>query len=648
MIKLIASTVFTFIALQISVHAGNFAVPDKLVQPARQLKSFRSKAELRRYLKRLQRKSSSIGVGFGAGMGDGNGPGTVSSVVTVTADAAVSVPGIPMPMEETRGAGGGGREEDEVITNVQTAGVDEGGIVKLHRNYLVILRRGRLFTVDISNGGLRTVSTINAYGPDIDPDDTWYDEMLISGDNIVVVGFSYERGGTEVGLFKIGRDGSLSYRYTYHMRSDDYYSSRNYSSRLIGDRLIFYAPLSLEFSGDDVFDSFPAVRRWHKGASEKEFVPISRATETYVPSGYTPDPNDTALHTVTTCTIGDALTCRAATIIGPSGHVFYVSAKNVYVWASLWYPEEEAKSRNRSFLFKMPLAGTPPSAVRVSGSPVDQLSFHEEAAEELNVLVRSEGKGDGMWRSEVAEGEVALLSLSPSSFNDGSAAARRRDYEKLEDPGGYSFQNRFIGDYVLYGASDFDDEKPATQVLYAYDRRSGTLAKLPLQHDVQRIDLLGPDAIVVGNAGSDLKFSSVRLGNSPEPVHSYTVEHAEQGETRTQGFFYKPVDPDNGILGLPVLRRSSRETDRLAGDTASVFFLKTAELRFEEFGELTATDVSRDNDDCKASCVDWYGNARPIFARGRVFALLGYELVEGTERNGRLSELRRLNFTPKL
>jgi hypothetical protein len=45
--------------------------------------------------------------------------------------------------------------------------------------------------------------------------------------------------------------------------------------------------------------------------------------------------------------------------------------------------------------------------------------------------------------------------------------------------------------------------------------------------------------------------------------------------------------------------------------------------------------------------VDWYGNARPLFLRGRVFALLGYELVEGTLDDGRLRELRRVTFAPR-
>src|SRR5215207_3415604 len=101
--------------------------------------------------------------------------------------------------------------------------------------------------------------------------------MLISGNTVVVIGYSYERGGTEVGLFEITNDGQLSYRSTYHLRSNDYYSSRNYASRLIGNKLIFYAPHYM-YGAEDPYRFLPAVRRWHKGAKDDEFQRILPAT----------------------------------------------------------------------------------------------------------------------------------------------------------------------------------------------------------------------------------------------------------------------------------------------------------------------------------------------------------------------------------
>ena len=92
--------------------------------------------------------------------------------------------------------------KDESITNTQHAGVDEGGIVKLHGDHLVVLRRGRLFTVAIGDNTLKPISAVDAFGPDIDPRGTWYDEMLVSTDTVAVIGYSYQRGGTEVGLIQ--------------------------------------------------------------------------------------------------------------------------------------------------------------------------------------------------------------------------------------------------------------------------------------------------------------------------------------------------------------------------------------------------------------------------------------------------------------
>ena len=121
----------------------------------------------------------------------------------------------------------------ESVTNTQHVGVDEGGIVKVHGDHLVVLRRGRLFTVAIGDGALKPISNIDAFGPEINPSGTWYDEMLVANNTVVIIGYSYQRGAEEVGLFDISSDGRLAYRSTYHLRSNDYYSSRNYAGKIM-------------------------------------------------------------------------------------------------------------------------------------------------------------------------------------------------------------------------------------------------------------------------------------------------------------------------------------------------------------------------------------------------------------------------------
>jgi hypothetical protein len=532
----------------------------------------------------------------------------------------------------------------ESVTNVQQAGVDEGGIVKVHGNHLVVLRRGRLFTIAINDGELKPISSVDAYGPDMDPA-SWYDEMLISENTIVVIGYSYQRGGTEVGLFDISNDGQLAYRSTYHLSSGDYYSSRNYASRLIGSKLIFYTP---QYVGSDIADpiqSFPAVRKWHEGATESEFHRIVQATRVYRPeTNINPDEGVT-FHTVTVCDLANkGFDCQGTTVLGPSGRVFYVSRDSVYVWAS---PQDTSQKR-KSLLFRMPLDGSGPSALRVSGSPVDQFSFLESDDQRLNVLVRSESHGDGMWASEVAAGDVALMRIPITSFSDGSEFVPAYRYRRLQKPEGNIFRNRFVGNYLIYGSgSGWGYPGNVTQSnLFIVNWIDGNSNQLRLPHGVDRIEPMGSDAVIVGTDGNNLYFSSVRLGQVPEIVSRYVREEASQGEMRSHGFFYKPDGDNSGTLGLPISVPGRPGYAHLFQNSAAILFLRNDALQFREVGELGSRPEIAIDDHCQASCVDWYGNARPLFLRGRVFALLGYELVEGSLDAGHMQELRRINYAP--
>lgn len=538
--------------------------------------------------------------------------------------------------------------DDESVTNVQQAGVDEGGIVKLHGNHLVVLRRGRLFTIAIGDGALKPISALDAFGPDIEPDGTWYDEMLVSDDTVAVLGYSYERGGTEIGLFHIDDAGHLRYRSTYHLRSNDYYSSRNYASRLIGSKLIFYTPLDLS-DAENPFAEFPAIRKWHKNAKESEFRRIVPATNVYRPERSISADEGLTLHTVTVCDLAqDDLGCVGTAVIGPPGRVFYVSQESVYVWVSDWESGED-KRRASSMLYRMPLNGSGPSALGVSGSPVDQFSFLESEDNHLNVLVRSESDGDGMWNAEVANGDVALMRVPLHSFSDGSEDAPKSSYRELPKPAGDTFQNRFVGDYLLYGTGSGwgPPEKTNESSLYVVRWAGGKATELKLPHGVDRIEVMGTGAVVVGTDGTNLHFTGVRLGERPGIADRYTRKGASQGELRSQGFFYKADGPDSGLLGLPISEPGRPGYKHLFENSASILFLRNDSLRLTEMGNLAAKPEGAADDDCRASCVDWYGNARPLFVRGRVFALLGYEIVEGNLADNRIRETRRVSFAPR-
>jgi hypothetical protein len=534
----------------------------------------------------------------------------------------------------------------ESITNVQHAGADEGGIVKVHGDHLVVLRRGRLFTIRVGDDALQPVAESDAFGPDIDPSGSWFDEILVSDGLVAVIGYSYRRGGTEVGLFRIDDAGGLTHLATYQLRSSDYYSSRNYASRLVAGRLVFYAPIEFDPNAGSLGEQLPAVRRW--GGADTTFQTTIDPTRVYRPGGPTRIDGFT-LHTVTVCDPAAAdLRCRSTAFFGPSSRSFYVSPAAVYVWATRDLGEKRREPTPLSVLYRMPLDGGPPSGLRVSGAPLDQLSFLESGDGFLNVLVRQDGAGDGMWGPELEMGDLALLRLPLARLGDATAIASPELYRPLPGPGSGSLQNRFIGDWLVYGAGGawYRSRVDSTTAYATRWNSAGPVDSLALPHRIDRIEQMGTGALLVGGSGADLHFSGVRLGSRAEVAGSHVRPDAAQGETRTHGFFYRQDSPDGGLIGLPVRGGRRPGYEQLVHGSAAMLFLRNEDFRFVEAGALEAREA-RPTDGCRASCVDWYGNARPIFMRGRILALLGYELVEGVDRDGRVAELRRVDFSPR-
>jgi hypothetical protein len=612
---------------------GPATVQGAVAKPSRTLMSFRSDAELLRYFKR-----------------------TVKPRPPMMVDAMPPPPPPPPPSAAPTNAieqvaVTGAREVS--ITNNQEADVDEGDIVKHHGDFLVVLRRGRLFTISLAHNGMTPIDMINAYPPDTDARDDWYDEMLLAGDNIVVIGYSYSRGGTEINRFHLSGDGHLTFVDASQLRSNDYYSSRNYASRLVGSKLILYSPLELPYWSDNPLGVFPALRHWH-GDGKENFDRIAPARQIYIPQSlFESGVQVSALHTVTSCDItAPSLQCSAMGVLGPSSRSFYVSANAVYVWLS--QSSQRAGHAPPALLYRLPLDGSAPSAIAAYGAPVDQFSFREDSgAGILNVLVRADGAGDAMWNGEHSSGATALLRLPLEAFGDGSGRTEISWYRPLPRPLGtntYDFHNRFVGDYLLYGTGNgWGAPRDGRFSVIVASLHGGDTVAIPLEHGVDRIEAMGPDALLVGSDEHNTTFTAIDLsGGTPQRGDVYVQPESAQAETRSHAFFYLPQSADgrSGVIGLPVARAARPQFHQLFENSAAMIYLRRDAGRFLPLGELDAGTDGIADDSCVASCTDWYGNARPIFLPPRSFALLGYELVEGTLTQDSIHEIGRINFAP--
>ncbi|MEM7786751.1 MAG: hypothetical protein AAF594_03380, partial [Bacteroidota bacterium] len=280
----------------------------------------------------------------------------------------------------------------------------------------------------------------------------------------------------------------------------------------------------------------------------------------------------------------------------------------------------------------------PPSAVGVTGSPINPFSFHE-ASDALLVAVSEWPETRWTWNSERPAQKLSLLRIPHSAFGDGSDEAPPSWYRTLPAPAAINV-NRFVGDHLLYGSSYASDYR----LLGVRWDDPSTVSTLPMGHTVERVEQMGESAVVVGENGSDLHFTPVRLGGRLRSERSHRLRGMAQSESRSHGFFYRPTGDEHGMLGLPV-RHWGAHREWLNEGSASVVYLQNEGLDLRRLGTLDA-DSEPVDDACIASCVDWYGNARPLFLGDRVFALMGYEIVEGRIETGQIREVERTSFAP--
>lgn len=573
------------------------------------------------------------------------------------------------------------------ITNNQQAGVDEGDIVKQIGQFLLVLQDGRIFSIDTragpSGAELALVDRANVYrNPDVD---TWYDEMLVQDDRVIVTGYSYDESASEVSVFRLDPRGRLSREGTFYLSSNDYYDTDNYATRIVGDRLVVYTPMWLQSVNPLRPVPWPVVRRWTP-EEERERAGsrgdrLFDARTIYRPVRDTFEP---VVHTVSVCPLGStgegrAIDCRTTAFVGPPRREFYVTTDSVYLWISA---DEEDRLRDsgeeertcpadarfapadttRSLLYRVPLSGEAPEVLGTAGRPIDQFSFLTTDGR-FHALLRwpAEGCEDEAEENGESPPRLAffrtLLGRLGGTLIEAPAAA----YVPVPSVGTAHLENRFTDTHLVYGGrerwlsrapEENETVPPSRVVALAIDRAAGAQV-LELPHSVIRAERVGDDIVLTGYRDDDgLRISLIDLGGTPRLASTAFLPRRFESEGRSHAFNSLVERDGSGLMGLPTVFRAE-ESDRWwwRSQASDVSFLSLDRGgRIASIGELTSgAGEDADGEDipgyeCEVSCIDWYGNSRPIFTDGRVFGLTGTELVEGRIENGRIREIRRLNI----
>lgn len=564
------------------------------------------------------------------------------------------------------------------ITNVQEAGVDEGDVVKQIGRFLLVLQDGRIFVADTGTrqGELRLVDRMNVYRDKTSY--AWYDEMLVEGDQILVTAYSYEEDASELSVFRLSPEGKLERRGVFLISSDDYYDSKNYATRMVGDQLVIYTPLDVsEMDGEDKDEfEWPLIRRWapeeQRDAAIEAGQRLFDARTIYKPIQPTLEPK---VHTISVCPLGPVakgrdMRCRSTAIVGPQSREFYVTPTDAYLWVYPGYDEYDPTGwdgkcddwsrrgeaeAHPAALVRMPLSGDEPSALLTRGFPSDQFSFDARKGR-FRGLVRWAAIRCGV-KSDEIRSDFKLLDVPLTALSYEPREASRSAYTPVPHVGEV-VENRFTDHHLIYGGRsgwssrppEEDEKEPlAARAVAVPLRTPKNSVMLSVPHNVIRLEAAGPDAVMTGYRDhKGLSVSVVDLSAVPRLADTVVLDNRYESEGRSHAF-NSAVEPDgHGLMGLPtVVRQDAAGRWWWNSDSSDVSFLSvTRDRKLASIGEIKADEDAVDDDyDCEVSCVDWYGNTRPIFTDGRVFGLTGTELVEGRVDNGRLVEIRRLNLS---
>ena len=578
------------------------------------------------------------------------------------------------------------------VTNVQSVGVDEGDIIKQIGHYLLTLQDGRIFAVDTRT--MKLTDRIDVYRKDEDGDSLgadWYDEMLVQDNHILITAYSYSDEATELSVFKLDEaSGKISPAGVFLISSDDYYDGNDYASRIIGDKLVLYAPYAVnpddrDFEADGLVK--PYIRRWlpadEREEERRKGKPLFSARDIYKPLLAT---NNPVIHTISVCPLGPVklgkdLDCRTTGFLGAYGAQMYVNANNIYLWNSLaseveqsyWrdacdadrlrqYPQQDDTAEGA--LYKMSVRTGDVSVVGVRGGVYDQYSMDEYRGR-LRALSPQESIACAHTDSD-AEGHtehVALVDFPLREFGQQFRQLPDRAYAQVPPPmGGYIVQNRFNKNWLTYGGKgrywslpyDEDEQAQAAEnyVVTVPISAPKTAQTLPLGHSVARLELVGEDVVVTGyRDDSGLSISFLKMDDTPRISDRLFLASRYETEKRSHAFNYAANTDGTAIMGLPT---SLQEDDSgryvYWSDRSDLSFVTvTAEGKLSDAGALIGTSEEdsevHEDYDCEVSCIDWYGNARPIFTADQIFGLMDTKLVEAELVDGQIKAKASVDMT---
>ncbi len=508
--------------------------------------------------------------------------------------------------------------ESKSITNNQVQGIDEGDIIKRSGNLLVNLHDGMLSVTDIgdTSGALQLRDSLDLHALSQQGDDVYYDELLVHGSNVIVLGYAYTTEATQIDFIALAADGSLRHIKRYWLSSGDYYDASNYGARIVGDELMLVLSHPLTTQAND----WPMLRR----QIDQPAQALTRVEDLYLPTIPVTEP---VAHWVIRCKLSIApdsapntatdpiQACRGRGIVGTSSKQHYISDSATYFACADLDPGADSDQQyskhiiywnqpfQRTVVFRIPHDNNATvSGAFFKGTISNQFQLHEFDAS-FYLLASDDRPSNELsdpqrWILQAVP--IANFSIRPNSADYTKA---RIETKNSEDP------VRFSGPWLWLANNA---EQPQ---LIKHALQNGARYFVTPHGWINRIEPTAKGIVAIGaTQKSDDLFVSLLPSNALQFANAVELpdlfidddrSHAFNAGLRADGelWFGFPVSNGNGDSQLQFLRW---DTSRLTN------------LALMSMPNLPHTDTD----------FDWYGNARVFFIGDRIFGSSGLRLSE--------------------
>ncbi len=561
----------------------------------------------------------------------------------------------------------------DLITNNQVVGVDEGDIIKRYQNMLIVLRKGKLYSLDISETypqKITKIDEVDAFSP-YWKHKAWFDEILIDKGMVLVLGFNYDMDSAEIIRFNLTNDGKFSYKDNYLIMSEDYFDEESYASRLFNHQYTTYIPIELD-TESGIKGQLPKIVKVEDdfNGDEDDLIwnSLIEISDIYYPIQTVLNP---MLHSFIVCPLDeDVLICNGVGIISSWDNLYYNNGENIYMWTSAWKEEalkykqiktEETlydyktsyrnenqynyKTRYRyeinnkdvdelynPLVYRISLDTFDVVAIQVKVMPTSQFAFHHQ--------------DNALYLFGLLDKKKAQLVKMPDSQFDKSASMSSILVREINNGAEITSTQRYVGNYFLIGDDGYDFvEDKIIKPLTAIHFKNGNKKTISLSNYAKRIEAINNKALVIGKTLDNNLGVSLFSPDNPNEIQQTTLLDRLEGESRSHAFNYTYLD-NYFLAGITTQNKDKAENEDgyyyWDDNTSSDITFIGGNKNVDYIGELKSQVTPSKK--CKVSCEDWYGNSRPFFIGKRIFALSGDELIEAELVNGEIIEKDRINI----